>query len=554
MDKRISGRKGCIGRGKGKNRSAEQMIRINPIELPVHHKPEALKKKILSLLKVREQDLKSYEIVRRSLDARNKKDIRYSYMVDAEVRGEEKILKSAGNSKVTRAVRVPYVIPPRGKEIMTSRPVIIGTGPAGLFAGLLLSECGYCPVLLERGEDAEKRFATVGKFWETGILNPESNVSFGEGGAGTFSDGKLNTLVKDEAGRNGKVLSTFVRFGADPEILYLQKPHIGTDRLIQIVTSMRKEIERLGGTVKFGCRADEVLTCGGSVTGIRCADGNEIKTGIVIAATGHSARDTFFSLRRSGILMEAKSFAVGFRIQHPQSMIDLSQFGEQEAAFLSPASYKLTAKAGNRGVYTFCMCPGGYVVNASSEQGETAVNGMSYHGRAGRNANAAVIVTVNPEDYGSGDVLSGISFQRNLEKLAYEKGDGCIPVQLYGDFRQGVVSPAFGDVEPCFRGRYRLTDLNGILPDSLNEALKTGIDAFGKRIPGFDRADAVLAGVESRTSSPVRILRNDLFESNITGFYPCGEGAGYAGGITSAAMDGLKTAEAVIRRYASVKD
>ena len=401
------------------------------------------------------------------------------------------------------------------------------------------------------------------RFWKEGTLDPESNVSFGEGGAGTFSDGKLNTMVKDPVGRNTAVLQTFVKYGADPEILWQQKPHVGTDMLVGIVSGIRKEIERLGGEVRFRTRVEHLVTEGGlpaeggqmsegiRVAGVRLSGGTEIPCSVLVAATGHSARDTFRNFLSDGVQMEAKAFAVGVRVQHPQHLIDLSQYGEKEAEFLSPAPYKLTAKSRDgRGVYTFCMCPGGYVVNASSEEGMTAVNGMSYHDRASGNANSALIVTVTPEDFGGDGPLAGIAYQRKLEERAFRAGKGKIPVQLYGDFREGKVSEAFGGVQPKFRGDTSFADLNEVLGPEVSEAVKDGMEQFGRKIKGFDRPDAVLAGVESRTSSPVRIPRDEHCEAEIAGFYPCGEGAGYAGGITSAAMDGLRVAEQIIAKYA----
>jgi len=529
------------------------MIRINPIELSVHYSKEDLERKILSVLKISPKELIRYEIVRRSLDARKKEDIRYSFMIEAAVSDEKKILKRCKNKCAAPFVPHPYVIPPSGTIPLIHRPVIIGTGPAGLFCGLILARAGYNPVLLERGEDADTREKTVRTFWETGILNPESNVSFGEGGAGTFSDGKLNTLIKDAEGKNREVLKTFVDFGADPEILYEQKPHIGTDQLIKIVTNIRKEIIRLGGSVRFHCRADALILKNDQIAGISCIGPKgkeEISCSVLIAATGHSARDTFYTFRDQGILMASKSFAVGLRVQHSQRSIDLSQFGEKEASFLSPASYKLTAKScTGRGVYTFCMCPGGYVVNASTEEGLLAVNGMSYHKRNGRNANSAVIMTVDPSDFPSTDPLAGLEFQRQLERAACREGNGKIPVQLYEDFKNKKASVSWGNIEPCFKGETSFADLNRVLPGELCTAFSEGMESFGRKIKGFADPDVILAGVESRTSSPIRIFRDDAFQGNIHGFFPCGEGAGYAGGITSAAIDGMRVAEAVIRSY-----
>ena len=419
----------------------------------------------------------------------------------------------------------------------------------------MLAKAGYAPLVLERGEKAEDRARTVEHFWLTGELNERSNVQFGEGGAGTFSDGKLNTLVKDPVGRNRKVLELFVEAGADVEILYEQKLHLGTDELIGIVTYIRKEIERLGGEVRFHCQMTDLLIQNGQIHGVQATDlktgeMEEIVSGQVVLAVGHSARDTFSMLLDRKVPMEQKAFAVGLRIQHPQKKINLSQYGREEAGALGAANYKLTRQTkSGRGVYSFCMCPGGYVVNASSESGRLAVNGMSYHDRAGENANSALIVTVTPEDFPEGGALGGVAFQRKLEEAAYQAAGGKIPVQLYGDFCQNVISRKLGGVNPQMRGEWAFGDVRSILPEPLNLALMEAMDGFGHMIRGFDRPDAVFAGVESRTSSPVRIWRDEQFESELRGLYPCGEGAGYAGGITSAAMDGVKVAEAIARRY-----
>ncbi len=536
-------------------------IRINPLLLPVHHDTTAVKKKLLSLLRISERELLSFSVLRRSVDARKKEAILYAYIVDVFTKCDARILKKNRDRRISEADTVSYRPPAPGTEQLTGRPVIIGAGPAGLFAGLLLAEQGYCPLLLERGLPAAERRLSVERFWRDGTLNTESNVSFGEGGAGTFSDGKLNTLVKDAAGRNRAVLETFVRFGADEEILCDHRPHIGTERLIGIVGAMRGEIERLGGEVRFQTRAEHLRIEDGRLVGVTAvrtdaenresAASETIPCEVLIAATGHSARDTFRNFLEDGVDMEAKAFAVGVRVQHPQHMIDVSQYGEREAEFLSPAPYKLTAKtAEGRGIYTFCMCPGGYVVNASTESGMTAVNGMSYHDRASGTANAAVIVTVTPDDFGAEGPLAGIEFQRQLERRAFQAGQGRIPVQLYGDFCAGKLSVSFGAVLPRFCGETRFADLNPVLGPVLSEALKEGMQQFDRKLRGFAREDTILAGVESRTSSPVRIPRDTSFQSAIRGLYPCGEGAGYAGGITSAAMDGLKVAEAIIRRYA----
>lgn len=521
------------------------MIRINQLKLNIHHSDKELEDKICKTLHIKNSELKTYFIVKRSLDARKKDDIKYVYTIQVDI---DKPLKIK-DPNVSIDKTISYQLPENGPCDLKERPVIVGFGPAGMFAGLSLARAGLKPIIIERGEDSSARKATVEKFWETGKLNTSSNVSFGEGGAGTFSDGKLNTLVKDDFGRNTEVLRTFVDFGADSDILYVHNPHIGTDRLIDIVTNIRKEIIRLGGEVKFNTTMNDLVVENGELKSISLNDGSSYSCSVLILAIGHSARDTFFMLRDKSLDMRSKAFAVGLRIQHPQLMIDVSQFGP-EAEFLSPASYKLAETASNgRGVYSFCMCPGGYVVDASSEYDMKAVNGMSYHGRNSSNANSAVIVSVNPDDFVGNDVLSGIEFQRSLERLAYSYGDGSIPVQLLGDYLEHKDSYEYGDVEPVFKGSTSFARLDECLPNYIHDSISEVMPRFASRIKGFDRYDAILSGVESRTSSPVRIVRNEELSSNIIGIYPCGEGAGYAGGITSAAMDGLKVAEKIISKY-----
>ncbi len=460
------------------------------------------------------------------------------------------MVHKARNPQVAIFQEKPYRFPEYGTEPLTEPPVIIGSGPAGLFCGLMLARHGYRPLLLERGEDVDARRRKVDRFWETGELDVRSNVQFGEGGAGTFSDGKLNTLVKDPLKRNQLVLEILHEFGAGDEILYQNKPHIGTDVLSDIVKRIREEIIRLGGRVRFGCQVTDLRIEQGQVTGVVTEQGETIHSRAVILAIGHSARDTFEMLYARGVPMDSKSFAVGLRIQHPQKLINQSQYGREEVGALGAASYKLTRQtSAGRGVYSFCMCPGGYVVNASSEPGRLAVNGMSYHDRAGANANSALIVTVTPEDYPDASPLGGVAFQRRLEELAYAAAGGKVPVQLYGDFKKNRVSTRLGEVEPQIKGAWAFADLRAVMPEALNRSLIEAMDGFGHMIAGFDRTDAVLAGIESRTSSPVRIWRDEQMESRIRGLYPCGEGAGYAGGITSAAMDGVKVAEAIASRF-----
>jgi len=531
------------------------MIRINQLALEVGHGPAALKKKAARLLKIQETAIDKVIIVRQSIDARKKDNLLYSYIVDvklADSKKEAAIVKKAANNNIKIETEKPYRYPKPGTETLKHRPVIIGAGPAGMFAALSLAENGYAPILLEQGDPVEVRAQKVEEFWKNGesSLDVRSNVQFGEGGAGTFSDGKLNTLVKDVSGRNKKVLEIFVESGADPAILYDSKPHIGTDVLREVVKNIRMRILEHGGDVRFRSCVQEVIMEDGYVTGVRLEDGSVIETENVILAIGHSAREMFAKLHEQQVYMEPKSFAVGLRVQHPQKMMNLSQYGREDAGELGAAPYKVTAKTtSGRGVYSFCMCPGGYVVNASSEKGRLAVNGMSYYKRGGENANSAIIVAVTPADFPVEGPLGGVEFQRQLEEKAFALGSGQIPVQLYGDFAKNETSTAFGEVTPQICGSYQFANLHELMTEEMNHAFIEGMQEFGRKIRGFDREDAILAGIESRTSSPLRIVRDEKLESNIKGLFPCGEGAGYAGGITSAAMDGLKVAEEIIMRY-----
>ncbi|SHJ90372.1 NAD(P)/FAD-dependent oxidoreductase [Hespellia stercorisuis] len=526
------------------------MIRISQLKLKYTHTPEELEQKLLKTLRIGTSELISYRIFKQSVDARKKPDIFYVYTVDAAVKQEQTVLK-----KCKSAVRIApksYQVPESGTEKMKHRPVVIGSGPAGLFCAYLLAREGYRPILVERGAPVEERMTDVRKFWNTGILNPTSNVQFGEGGAGTFSDGKLNTLVKDPVGRNRFVLETFVRFGAPESILYENKPHIGTDILTGVVRNLRDQIIAWGGEVHFHSQVTDLrLDDDGALCGLEINEEQILNTRTAVLAIGHSARDTFFMLHEKKVPMTAKSFAVGVRVEHPQTMINHSQYGMEHPEKLPAASYKLTATAANgRGVYSFCMCPGGYVVNASSEEGLLAVNGMSYHGRAGENANSAIIVTVTPEDYEDDHPLAGIAFQRRLEQHAFETGGGKIPVQRLEDFCANRTTVKTGHIIPNSKGDYCLANLRPIFPDAISDALEDGIHQFDRKIAGFSDLDTILSGVESRTSSPVKIPRGDTLESGVRGLYPCGEGAGYAGGITSAAMDGIKVFEAIAMRHA----
>lgn len=549
------------------------MIRINQVKMRTGHTPEQLKKKVAEILRVPLGSVKNISIYRQSVDARKKPEIFYSYTLDTQVDGEEKVLKNLCKKKqlkeqIQKVTVQKYHFPALGAGIQKNPTVIVGTGPAGLFCGYYLALHGYRPILLERGKDVDARQRDVEAFWRGEALNPSSNVQFGEGGAGTFSDGKLNTLVKDKGGRNKEVLETFVKFGAKESILYEAKPHIGTDVLCDVVKKMREEIIRLGGQVRFECRMSEVLLSDNKVIGVKVNNGEVIDCEQLVLAIGHSARDTFEMLYEKQVPMEAKAFAVGLRVEHPQTMINLSQYGCEDAGELGAAPYKVTAKTSlDRGVYSFCMCPGGYVVNASSEEGRTAVNGMSYSGRDGANANSAIIVAVPPKDFGSEHPLAGIAFQRELEERAYRQGQGKIPAQRYGVFKECVDKDLAQEELPrewqekCLRwekegfapnckGEMVWADVSRILPRECNQAFVEGMSAFARQIEGFDREDAILLGVESRTSSPVRIRRDELMQSEIHGIYPCGEGAGYAGGITSAAMDGIRVAEAIASQFA----
>ena len=530
------------------------MIRIQQVKLPVGHDGRALYQKAARILRIREGQIEDLQICKKSIDARKKPAIFFSYTVDVTLRGvsEDGCLARCKDPRAEKAVPLEYRFCAKGKEKLRCRPVIIGAGPAGLFCGYLLAAHGYRPILLERGRDVDERQKDVERFWETGMLDPESNVSFGEGGAGTFSDGKLNTLVRDREGRSRYVLQTLAAHGAQPEILYEAKPHIGTDVLRNVVKGIRQQILDWGGEVRFGVRADGFCQKDGQIQGVSLSDGSFLEAQAVVLAIGHSARDTFFWLHETGIEMQAKAFAVGLRVEHPQRLINEAMYAAPIPADLPPAPYKVTARAKDgRGVYSFCMCPGGYVVNASSEQGRLAVNGMSYSARGGSNANSAVIVSVTPQDYGALGPLSGIAFQRSLEEKAYALGKGNVPVQRYGEFTDRFSAGHIPDsFTPCIRGKWRKADLSALLPPALTQAFVEGMEQFGRIIPGFDDKNAWLSGVESRTSSPVRICRDETLQSALRGLYPCGEGAGYAGGITSAAMDGMRVAEAIAAKYA----
>lgn len=527
------------------------MIRIQQIKLKPGQEA-ALKGRAAKLLKIRETEILKLSIVKKSLDARKKPELFYIYTVDVTVREEQRILKNSRCAQAQSVEEQPYCFPPCDQK-PAERPIIVGMGPAGLFCAYFLAKAGFRPLVLERGREVDARQRDVELFWQKGILNPESNVQFGEGGAGTFSDGKLNTLVKDKYGRNREVLRLFTEFGAPEEILYESKPHIGTDVLRTVVKRMRSEMIRLGGEVRFESRMTELLTENGRVTGV-VAGGQRFASDAVVLAVGHSARDTFALLQEKGVPMEAKPFAVGFRVEHRQTVINESQYGSNFPKELPAAAYKVAGRTEDgRGVYSFCMCPGGYVVNASSEPGRLCVNGMSYSGRSGQNANSAIVVAVTPQDFPEEGSLAGLAFQRELEERAHAAGAGSIPVQTLCSFRKCMeegaqaVPPEEGHTFlPQTKGSFCFADLTGILPEAVSRGILTGMEQFGRKLSGFDAPDTLLSGVESRTSSPVRILRDEkTLQAKVKGLYPCGEGAGYAGGITSAAMDGIRVAEAI---------
>ncbi|MET0988314.1 MAG: NAD(P)/FAD-dependent oxidoreductase [Steroidobacteraceae bacterium] len=529
------------------------MIRITELSLPLDHPADALRKAIVRRLKITDAELLEFTVFKRSYDARKKNSvITFVYIIDLTARNEAAILQRfADDPHVRTAPDTSYHPVGLAPALLRERPLVVGFGPCGLFAALLLAQMGFKPIVLERGRDVRRRTRDTWALWRKKMLTPESNVQFGEGGAGLFSDGKLYSQIKDPKFYGRKVMYEFVRAGAPEDIMYVSKPHIGTFRLTGVVARMREEIIALGGDVRFESRVTDVLIDDGQVKGVTLASGETIHSGQVVMALGHSARDTFRMLHARGVYIEAKPFALGFRIEHPQSLIDRARLGKYAGhAELGAADYKLVHHANNgRAVYSFCMCPGGTVVAATSEPQRVVTNGMSQYSRNERNANAGIVVGINPEQDFPGGPLAGVELQERLESLAFELGgsDYCAPGQLVGDFVRGVPSTAFGEVEPTYKPGVRLGDLSPSLPGYAIEAIREALPAFGKQIRGFDRDDALLTGVETRTSSPVRITRDhDTLQSlNVRGLYPCGEGAGYAGGILSAGVDGIKVAEAV---------
>ena len=535
------------------------MIRITELRLPISHAPEALEEAILKRLNLKPEDLIQTEVFKRSYDARKNVALAFIYTVDLSVKDEEKLLtRFANDVHVRPSPDTSYHFVANATQIKTEifeRPVVIGFGPCGIFAALLLAQMGFKPIVLERGKKVRERTQDTWGLWRKNVLNPESNVQFGEGGAGTFSDGKLYSQIKDPKFYGRKVISEFIKAGAPEEIRYVAKPHIGTFRLVGVVEKMRQEIIELGGEIRFSQKAIGFDIQDDQIIGIKIEGQPDLPAKHVVLALGHSARDTFEALHAAGVYMEAKPFSVGFRIEHPQSLIDKARLGPHAGnELIGAADYKLIHHAKNgRAVYSFCMCPGGTVVAATSEPNRVVTNGMSQYSRNERNANAGIVVGITPEDYPGGP-LAGIEFQRALESKAYELGGSTYeaPGQLVGDFLLGKASTEFGSVMPSYKPGVHLTDLADCLPPYAIEAIREAIPAFEKQIKGFSMKDAVLTGVETRTSSPLRITRGPNLQSlNIKGLYPAGEGAGYAGGILSAGVDGIKVAEAVALDYLS---
>jgi uncharacterized protein len=532
-------------------RLADIKIRINKA-VDYDMERQALRNIILEKLKIKEQELFEFKIFKKSIDVRKKEEIWYVYKVDVDIHNEKRILRKYNSKGITPTPDLSYQIIKLGTEQMAERPVIIGMGPAGLFAGLILAKNGYQPFILERGEDVETRTAKIKKFWSNGRLDTESNVQFGEGGAGTFSDGKLTTLINDKRCRS--ILEQFIKAGAPPDILYKSKPHIGTDILKSTVINIRKEIIANGGEVRFNAKVTDFIIKDGKIEALIINHQERLNCRVILLAIGHSARDTIEVLHRRGVVMNQKPFSIGVRIEHPQDIINQAQYGDAAGyPGLGAADYKLAyhSKSG-RSAYTFCMCPGGYVVAAASEEQGVVTNGMSEYQRDGTNANSALLVGVTPDDFPDQHPLAGIEFQRKWERLAYQLGgeNYRAPAQLTGDFLVDQASNRWGRVKPTYLPGVEFAQLNKCLPEYVTETIKEAIIYFDARIKGFALPDSILTGVETRSSSPVRVNRDGNNCSNINGLYPMGEGAGYAGGIMSSAVDGFKTAEKVMTKYA----
>ena len=527
------------------------MIELKGVKLPADaHDMKYLKKKLSRLCNVEPDMIGDIRILKKSIDARKKPNVFLIYSVAFSVRSKEatviKRLVKKGHKAAEYLPGEPLFPYSFSKAKKMPRPVITGAGPAGLFAALYLCDAGLEPLIIERGKPVEKRQRDIETFFEKGVLDPDSNVAFGEGGAGTFSDGKLNTLINDKTGKCDYVLKRFYEFGADESVLYDAKPHIGTDRLVDIIKNIRAYINARGGEFLFETALTGLKENDGRLVSLTLSDGREIATNNCILAIGHGARDTFRLLYESGIKMTGKAFAVGFRVEHPQGFINESQYATAKK-YLPAAPYKVATKLKNgRGVYSFCMCPGGYVVNASTEDGCLVTNGMSYSGRNGDNANSAIIVSVGEKEFSLSEPLSAIEYQRTLEKKAYSLCDGLLPQQLFGDYVRGVISKGYGGFPSAHKGRAAFANLRGLLSEEIEQSFFLGMQEFDKKIHGFAASDVIMTGIESRTSSPVRILRDDTMQSGVRGLYPCGEGAGYAGGIMSAAMDGINCAAALI--------
>ena len=533
------------------------MIRIKNIVLPFDHGADALEKELLSRLNLTKPELAGFIIARKSLDARQKSQIKVVYTVDVEVADEMGcLLKHKDDINIGSGPDMEY-FPPKSGPVSGCPPVVAGSGPCGLFAALILSQAGMSPIVIERGKPIAERVGDVQKFWQQGILDPESNVCFGEGGAGTFSDGKLTTQIKDKSNRIRKILKELVRHGADEEILYQAKPHIGTDRLIRIIQAVRRTILDLGGQIRFGTRLSGLVVENGKLTGVMVNDHDFIRTKQLVLALGHSARDTYGMLHAAGIPMQPKPFSMGVRIEHPQGMINESQYGQFHGhSKLPPAEYKLVYHCPNgRSVYSFCMCPGGKVIASSTEANRIVTNGMSHHARHFPNGNSALLVNVDISDFGGTDPLSGIDFQRKWEEKAFRTGGGgyFAPTQRVGDFLAGKPSISQGEVIPSYLPGVLPCDLRECLPEFVSDALFQAIPKLDKTLKGFAMPDAVMTAIESRSSSPVKILRNGSYESPAAeGIFPAGEGAGYAGGIISSAVDGIRVAEAIIIKNSGI--